>query len=294
MKKSTGLKSRIFALSLFISVSVISQQKVIQLYNGTAPGSENWDWTENEMVVNNPPIGKIIYNVTKPTLTVFTPDSANGTAVIICPGGGFHVLNIEREGINVAKELTKKGITVFVFKYRLVECLTNDPWLELKNSMANADSFQKKTAVAKSMAVTDLNMAIAYLQQHATAFNIDTSRIGVIGFSAGGVLATDVAYNFIPKTKPGFVAIIYPGISNSKKPTVKTDAPPLFLAAASDDPLAAESTCVNIYNDWLTAKRPVELHLYLKGGHGLRGMPAQSWITRFEEWLDVQGFLKAK
>src|SRR5690349_20706977 len=107
-------------LIIFTTNSIKAQEKVIQLYNGAAPGSENWNWDEKENDQNlfNT---RIVYNVTHPTLTVFSPDAsaANGSAVIICPGGAFHVLAIDKEGNDVAKWLAKKGMTCFVLKYRL-------------------------------------------------------------------------------------------------------------------------------------------------------------------------------
>src|SRR5881392_4453073 len=117
---------KILVLLLIISSFAHAQQKVIQLYNGAAPGSEKWNWEEKE---NNKNMWstKVVYNVSHPTLTVFTPDAsvANGTAVIICPGGAFHALSINSEGSEVAKWLNKKGVTAFVLKYRLVHSLTD-------------------------------------------------------------------------------------------------------------------------------------------------------------------------
>ncbi len=112
---------------LCCTTNTMCQQKVIQLYNGPAKGSENWNWDEKLFFVKIPLNANVAYNVTKPTLTVFTPDSANGTAIIICPGGARRVLNIETEGSLVAKELIKKGFTVFLLKYRLVHTLTDNP-----------------------------------------------------------------------------------------------------------------------------------------------------------------------
>jgi acetyl esterase/lipase len=303
MKAATGNRSQFSLLWIrgicqailcgLTVISVAAQQQVIPLYKGVAPGSENWNWEEKEFFVKVPLNSKIAYNVTRPTLTVFRPDTPNGTAVIVCPGGGLQVLNIEREGINVAKELVKKGITVFVFKYRLVQSVTDDPWTEMRNNIANPDSFRKKTAVISSMARTDVNLAIAYVRQHAKEFKLDSTRIGLMGFSAGGVLSAWAAYNFMPETRPDFVAPIYCVISSIQERTVKPDAPPLFIVAASDDQLAPVSNSVNLYNDWINARRSAELHIYAKGGHGLRGAPAESWLDRFTEWLTAQGFLKA-
>ena len=104
------------------------------MYDGPAPGSENWNW--NEAVSDkNAWQTKLVYNVSQPSLTVFSPDTdkANGAAVIIAPGGGFHALSITNEGMDVAQWLVQKGITCFVLKYRLIHCQTDDPAAEFNN-----------------------------------------------------------------------------------------------------------------------------------------------------------------
>lgn len=272
-----------------------AQQKEIPLYKGAAPGSENWNWQEKEFFVKVPLNAKVVYNVISPTLTVFSPVNANGCAVIVCPGGGFRVLNFENEGINVAKKLIEKGITVFVLKYRLVQTVTEDPWQETMDAVLKQDSnSRKQTEEVREMAMHDLTTALLYVRQNAPEFNIDPKRIGVLGFSAGAVITAKLAYNFTSAARPDFAAPVYAVISTIKERIVKPDAPPLFIAAATDDSLARVSNSIDLYNDWKNARRPVELHLYTKGGHGLRGsIASQNWILRFEEWLDGLGFLKS-
>jgi len=304
MKRNTGFENNcylflvskilLFILSILISFVAVAQQKEIPLYTGAAPGSENWNWEEKVFFVKVPLNAKVIYNITKPTLTVFTPDSANGCTVIICPGGGLHVLNFETEGVKYANELVKKGITVFIFKYRLVQSVTDDPWQEMIKTMAKTDTSRRNTATVSIMARTDLNIAIRYVRLHAAEFKVDPKRIGVMGFSAGGAMAARVAYNFEPDARPDFVAPIYSVISGIKERAIKPDAPPLFIAAATDDSLAKVSNSVELYTDWMNAKRPVELHIYSRGGHGLRGSPAENWISRFTDWLESQDLLKPK
>jgi acetyl esterase/lipase len=125
------------ALLLLLSTTVQAQQKIIPLYPGAAPGSENWNWSEGESD-SNAFNTKVVYNVTHPSLSVFLPDAsiATGTAVVICPGGGFHILSINSEGYDVAKWLNKQGVACFVLKYRLARSLTNDPVAELMTKMA--------------------------------------------------------------------------------------------------------------------------------------------------------------
>ena len=136
------MKKRIFFLGLitFLCAALTAQQKVVSLYDGPAPGSESWNWSEAEND-NNSWQTKVVYNVTKPTLTVFVPeaDKANGTAVIIAPGGGFHALSINSEGLDVAKWLVQKGVTCFVLKYRLVHVLSNDPTAEFAGKMGKKE-----------------------------------------------------------------------------------------------------------------------------------------------------------
>src|SRR5687767_15052901 len=123
----------IMLLTLFVSSA--SSQKVIPLYPGNPPGSESWNWQEKEMFSDLFKT-QVVYNVSQPTLTMYPANNAlaNGTAVIICPGGGFQTLSINSEGADVAKWLNEKGVTAFVLKYRLVKSETDDPAKELVSS----------------------------------------------------------------------------------------------------------------------------------------------------------------
>jgi hypothetical protein len=127
-------------VSFLLNHLVPDQQKVIQLYDGIAPGSESWNWNEAENDKNMWQT-KVVYNVTKPTLNVFLPEAntGNGTAVIICPGGAFYALSINSEGYDVAKWLVKKGVTCFVLKYRLAHSLTDDPTAEVASKMGKKE-----------------------------------------------------------------------------------------------------------------------------------------------------------
>src|SRR6476646_3044804 len=162
------------ALFFVFFVTIINaQQKVIQLYNGAAPGSENWTWNEagNDSNLWNT---KVVYNVSHPTLTVFEPASKQqgGTAVIICPGGAFHALSINSEGFDVAKWLVKKGVTCFVLKYRLIHCLTNDPAAEFMSKVGKPE-LETEMKADIPYAVADGRNAIAYVRSHAEEFGID-------------------------------------------------------------------------------------------------------------------------
>ncbi len=284
----------VFALlTVFISQA---QQKVIQLYDGPAPGSENWNWNEGENDKNLFQT-KVVYNVTKPTLSVFLPDEsvATGAAVIIAPGGGFHTLSINSEGNDVANWLVKKGVTCFVLKYRLVHSLTEDPVGELMAQMGKKE-FDEQNAKVIPLAISDARIAITWVRNHAAEYKISTDRIGIIGFSAGGTVTASTAFGYTKENKPDFVAPIYPFFPASMYGDIPIDAPPMFITTASDDQLGLAPHSIDLYNKWLSSKHSVELHMYAKGGHGFgmrkQNLPTDNWIDRFGDWLGVQGFLK--
>ncbi len=285
------------AAALLLSLlgfDAFAQNKVIRLYDGPAPGSENWKQTEQENRTNlwQTPV---VFNVVNPTLTVFQPEvgKANGTAVVICPGGAFFALSIDSEGNDVARWLTAKGVTCFVLKYRLVECKTTDPTIEVMTRGPLDDV----VAPVVKLALADGNAAIGYLRKHAAEFGVSPERIGIIGFSAGGTVAMSAALNYTAETRPNFVAAIYAAYNWAIKGSgVPADAPPAFVLAASDDPLGLAPQSVTIYQDWIAAGKSAELHLYSKGGHGfgmkLQHQPSDQWIERFADWLEVRGLMK--
>ncbi|HEY1021422.1 MAG TPA: alpha/beta hydrolase [Flavisolibacter sp.] len=279
------------AATLFFLFISVNAQKVIRLYDGPAPGSETWNWQEGE-TSNTPTKMKVAYNVTQPTLTVFTPDTPNGTAVILFPGGGGRVVNIENEGSKVADVLTKKGLTVFVLKYRVARSKTDDPWQETINSLKDTQALRKEMAAIRPLATNDAVAALAYVQQHAAAYKIHPQKIGIIGFSAGGSMAIRLSTNKNQTARPNFVAFIYSVYNPVLYDPVPADAPPAFIACATDDALASPSNSTRLYDAWVGAGRPAELHIYGKGGHGLRSSaPAAEWLSRFADWLTTQGFL---
>jgi acetyl esterase/lipase len=281
---------------LLFCVPIVQAQQVIPLYPGKAPGSESWTWQEKESTQNMFKT-RVVYNVVNPSLTAYLPDraNANGTAVIICPGGAFHTLSIDSEGIEVAKWLNANGVTAFVLKYRLVHSLTDDPVAELLPKMSDFKKLDAENAPVVPLAIADGRKAIEYVKQHATEFGINPSRIGIMGFSAGGTVAAGVAFSYTPANPPAFVAPIYAYMGALDKTTVPTDAPPLFVAAATDDQLGLASHSTKIYNDWIAARKGAELHMYAKGGHGFgmrkQNLPVDSWIERFGEWLGFLGLL---
>jgi acetyl esterase/lipase len=282
---------------LFAAFSANGQQKVFQLYNGTPPGSENWNY--NEQVYEPGTENALVYNVSHPTLTVYPadPSKANGTAVIVCPGGGFYILVIGHEGTDVAHWLNEKGVTVFILKYRLGNSLTENPGQELSENMKKSD-FGEKVSPIIPLCIADGRAAIQYVRAHAAEYGINPQKIGIMGFSAGGTVAASTAFNYTPENRPDFVAPIYAYMPPSLQATVADDAPPLFVAAATDDGLGLTSHSIDLYSKWLAAKKPAEIHIYEQGGHGFgmhqQNIPTDTWIDRFGDWLGLLGYLKAK
>lgn len=280
----------------------VKAQRVIKLYDGKAPGSENWTWDEAENTKNGFNT-RVIYNVSTPTITAYlpSPDQANGTAVIVAPGGAFHTLSIDSEGVDVAKWLNDKGVAAFVLKYRVAHSLTNDPVSELMTKMADFKKLDEENAPVIPLAIADGKRAMEYVRQHAKEFNLSPNRIGFMGFSAGGTVTMGVGFDYSVANRPDFLAPIYPYLGERAitKQVVPADAPPLFVCAASDDQLGLAPHSTKLYNDWLAAKKTAELHMYQKGGHGFgmrkQNLPTDTWTDRFGDWLNLNGFFtKAK
>lgn len=276
-------------LFLLIAHRAMAQapQKVIQLYPGAAPGSESWTWTETQ-AYDNYWKEQIVKDVSHPSLTAFPADpviQATGTSVIICPGGGFWQLSIDKEGNELAQFLSKKGITCFVLRYRL----------QHKDSISAKIAKIEKLPVVP-MAIEDGKNAIAYVRAHAAEYHLKTDRIGIIGFSAGGTIAVTAASAYNNDNRPDFVGAIYPYLTKRLQKAAPVNGPPLFIAAASDDPLNIEGQNIILYDSWLKAKDSVEMHIYKKGGHGF-GMKKQdltvdTWADRFSDWIEGLGLYK--
>ncbi|QJW88092.1 alpha/beta hydrolase [Spirosoma taeanense] len=274
---------------IFIRCTV-QAQTIIPLYKGIAPGSENWTWTEKETSLGK---SRILRDVSKPTLTAFIPAKPNGTAVIIAPGGGFHILSYTSEGTDVANWLNQKGITAFVLKYRLVH---EDPAYPENGLMAilQKRDFKKLDSVnapVVQLALQDGIAAMRYVRQHAEPYHIDPNKIGFMGFSAGATLTMSVVYSATDESRPNFVAPIYPYENAIIGKTIPETRVPIFITAASDDNLGLASHSVHIYQKWLEAGQSAELHIYQKGGYGFgmnkQNIPTDSWINRFYDWLQL-------
>jgi acetyl esterase/lipase len=286
---------RTFCVVFFLASSAVAQD-VIPLYPGTPPGSTPENYPEKEYfskVWNT----EVVSNVTKPSLTVFKPSAAtkNGTAAIICPGGGFMALSITSEGTDVAKYLTERGVTTFVLKYRLAHT-GEDATQEFATAFTNREEFDRTMSKVIPLSVADGVAAVTYVKQHAAEFGVSPDRVGIIGFSAGGVVAAGATLHPAPGGTPAFVAVIYGSATMFKDTPVPADAPSLFVAAATDDNLGLAPDSVALYQKWVGAHKPAELHMYAKGGHGFgmhkHDIPTDHWIDRFTDWLQLQGFMK--
>jgi acetyl esterase/lipase len=239
-------------------------------------------------------------NISQATLTPFFPEKgkANGTVVIVAPGGGYRWLSLGNEGWEVAEALAKKGITAFVLKYRLfptAEKLEDfTAWMNRpRPAPSKPDSASKNTNPMAQMDLTnqlqDAEAAYAMIVKNAAAWGVDTRRIGMIGFSAGAGL-TMHATLYSKTMKLAFIGPIYGGMGPVKVPE---NAPPMFNVIASDDFLFTGQ--LGVVDSWFKAGRPVEFHLYQNGGHGFGlGNPKRTsnkWFDAFIHWLDVNKFL---
>lgn len=277
--------------------------ETIHLWDGVAPGSEHA--THTEAAFRDEPADDLrIRNVVQPTLTPCLPDPslANGTAVIIAPGGGFRMLSWESEGTEVATYLTQRGVAAFVLKYRLVDTGETDEdfhrsTAEFIAELRSGGSFRQildPVEIAPGvvpLAIEDGKQAVRTVRSRAPEWGIRPDAVGFVGFSAGGFVATAVALSEDLTARPDFVAPIYGAGATSP---VDGDAPPFFSAVAADDELCLDG-CVSTFGRWRAAGRPAELHVYGEGGHGFgarkRGLPIDSWLDRLGDWMQAAGYL---
>jgi acetyl esterase/lipase len=283
---------------------VVSAQEVIPLYTGTAPGSIPVEDKETVAKSSGGNGRTFVTNVTRPTITVYLPKKsmASGTAVIICPGGGYSRLSIEDGGYEAAKALADSGITAIVLKYRT--------WRE--------DAYTDY----KTAPLLDLQQAISIVYSHAAAWHIDTAHIGLLGFSAGGHL-TAMAATTLKERKPAFTLLIYPVISFLDSLTSKTSTsrltllgkdstreekikfspelsitpvtPPAFIVHAEDDKTSLVGNSIAYYKGLVANKVPARLLLYKKGGHGFalyNKAEDKYWLPDAITWMTQNGFYK--
>jgi acetyl esterase/lipase len=274
----------VFLLLLFLSISTYAQKsEIIYLWPGKVPG---------ELKEKQPPIidtsknDKILRfdEVTNPAIEVFLPDKAikSGSAVIVCPGGGYNILAYDLEGTEIAGWLNRLGFTAFVLQYRIPD--------------------------KKRGALQDVQRAMRIVRNNPQKWNIDPEKIGVMGFSAGGSLSARASTLFNKKTyppvdksdslscRPSFTILIYPayldqGPSLTLTPELELskDVPPIFIFQTADDPYG--NSALVMAAALRNAKLPVELHILSTGGHGYGLRPgkvaAETWPLLAEKWLGI-------
>ncbi|WP_207534448.1 alpha/beta hydrolase [Desertivirga arenae] len=310
LKSKIIAKSSALAVLMALSLSSIAQDGTI--YALDAPAEPNAIPLNTGGVENQPaketwfrqwgdPMAR---NITKATLTPFLPEAgkANGTAVIVAPGGGFRWLSLDNEGWEVAKALAEKGITAFVLKYRLhptpvslddFKKFMSGPSPAPATSSASPGGAPARPAQPDlSNQLEDAEAAYAMIVKRAKEWGVDTARIGMIGFSAGAGLTMHSTLN--SKTmKLAFIGPIYGGMGPVEVPK---NAPPMFNVIATDDFLFRGQ--FGVIDSWYKAGIPVEFHLYQNGGHGFGlgnpGKTSNRWFDAFMYWLEVNHFLTAK
>jgi acetyl esterase/lipase len=263
---------------------------VVRIWPGSPPGTEDWKAPEESADVTLPNVGKIrvITNVTIPTLTVFRPPAgkANGTAIVILPGGSFRALAWDVDGLETARWLVTKGVTAFVLKYRV------KPPGKGESFGGSLEDFANATKVRRAIAVMDAEQSLRLIRSQAREYGIAPDRLGIIGFSAGAMATVEVALAKDPAVRPNFAVSMYGAALGPDLPD--RDAPPLFIAAAQDDPQLPATHSLGIFERWTKAGRPAELHIYEKGGHGFgfrqHRLPADEWPRSLENWLYSRGY----
>ena len=274
--------------------------EAIPVWDGVAPGSEAATWQETTTCFEGGDL--MVRNVVVPTLTPYLPPPqlANGTAVIVAPGGGFYYLSWKNEGDPVAQWLAQRGVAAFVLKYRVANTGETDD--EFKSTMlalaAEAMASGKPRDVQQVLAegVTHLAQAdgaqaVRVLRARASEFGFRPDAVGFLGFSAGAFVATAAALDEDSASRPDFVAAIYGGAPLG--PVVDV-TPPLFTVVAADDGLCFDTTMAT-FQAWHAAGRPAELHIYDRGGHGFGtaklGLPSDTWMDRLADWMSSHGYL---
>jgi acetyl esterase/lipase len=252
--------------------------QTLNVWPGVAPGSEQWK--QQERVIENTPIGTVIFNVVTPTLTAYLPDKtkATGIGVIVAPGGAFVAIARGLEGDTVAKWLQRKGIAAFVLKYRIVE--------KVGEGIPSMDM-----DTAGRYGIADGVQALKVIRQHAAAWGLKPDRIGFLGFSAGAMVTSGALLQPDSAARPSFAALIY-GAPFGRMPGIPANLPPIFMAWAQDDPIARDFA-VKFTEALTKAGNAPEVHIFSAGGHGFglkqQGTTSDHWIDAFYYWVNARG-----
>jgi len=291
-------------VAAFVLLAIVWQPSAghtqIPIWPGTAPDAQPAAGPETAIPAADKPVaGKQwfwITNVSRPTMTVYSPQGKNsGVAIVVFPGGGFNGLAIDLEGSEACNWLASHGITAVLLKYRV------------------PDSGPHELRYPKvETALEDAQRTMGLLRLHAAEWHIDPHKIGVLGFSAGGYLVAAISTRFDRRLypavdaadrescRPDFAVALYPGhLWNEKdfelnpKVPVSRDTPPTFIVQAEDDHVDGVNQSLAYYIALKNAGVPVEMHLYAHGGHafGLRrtNFPITEWPELMEKWLSTIG-----
>lgn len=282
----------------------------IRLWPGKAPGSEAW--TVAETTTTSPAGDRTIANVSDPSVTVFLPpeSTSTGAAVVVAPGGALRALAWDSEGVKVAQWLNSKGIAALVLKYRTLQNTpgnrgrgapplgrgntgTGRGELEIRNANANPEPDNPALAEVLRMAVADAQQALRLARRNASAWRIDPTRVGIMGFSAGGGVAVGATLAGGVDASPDFLVSVYgPALQDV---IVPADAPPLFIAVGATH-FNVTNGCLALFAVWKAAGKPAEIHVYdqVSGGFGVstRGLPVDSWKDRLHDWLQARKITK--
>ena len=292
-----------FVAMLLAGSAAAQAPQEIRLWPGKAPGSEAW--TVAETATTSPSGDRTIANVSDPTVTVFLPpaSTATGAAVVVAPGGALRALAWDNEGVKVAQWLTSRGIAALVLKYRTLQAAPGgrgrgappqgrgNPGvargeLEIRNANANPEPNDAALAEVLRMAVADAQQALRLARRNAAAWRIDPTRVGMMGFSAGGGVTVGTALAEKSDASPDFLVSVYgPALQDVQVPA---RAPPLFIAVGSTH-FNVTNGCLALFAAWKAAGKPAEIHVYdqVSGGFGMsaRGLPVDSWNDRLHDWL---------
>jgi acetyl esterase/lipase len=304
------MKKMLFFLSSFNLFMATAQQEM-PLY-GKAPIPNSRAVADRESIDSSGSPMRYSYSlVSRPTLTVWLPPAgkANGTAVIVCPGGGYLHLAMTHEGTDVARMLNELGITAFVLKYRL----------------PNDETMTDKTIGP----LQDAQRAIQLVRERAGEWGVNPARVGILGFSAGGHLASTAGTHYNKpyidnphniSLRPDFMVLLYPVISfsdsighrgsrdnliglqpsaavireYSNELQVTAATPPAFLVHAGDDRTVPVANSLHFYEALQRNGVPAEMHIYPKGGHGFglyNPTSKDQWPDRLRDWMDSNGWL---
>lgn len=319
MKKAFILLAAFLASGMLACTSVAESAKgspasdhltdgqVITLYENGVPGGPVSDYPEAVIIDTDKHANAI--NVQGPTLTVYLPENPNGRAMVVCPGGAFLSLSMDVEGSIPARRLNEEGITVFVLKYRLSPLVqdngktpTNimETGLTLLQRLDQASKRYSEAHDGQNPNVTqicsqlpgwdkafeDADAAIALVRRMAGSWGLDPEKIGIMGFSAGGITTVHQAMTHSQEGKPNFAAAIYGGWTNDI--SAPADACPLWMCSPVNDFFDPDESN-DCYREWRKAKVPTELHTFWDANHGYgiggTGKNVDNWMTLMIQFM---------